>query len=181
MSGPLPRRRAGSHRQAAALATPGAPGPFPPDLQTLLLLPRAGRGRRARAERRARPAGKGEGGRGSGVFSHRVIRKTCLLRCEVPSVLGGLAFPGPCSGLIFRPFSAREARGSEVRRRWRGPCQCPPDPASLGPVLRFGGQSSWCPCVWGRAPRSAGTRRAPSSAQWVHVLPRGFWREKSRR
>lgn len=165
--------------QAAARGTPGAPGSFPPDLQTLLLLPGAGRGRRAKGRRSAGRGwrGRGEGGRGSGVFSHRVIRKTCLFKCEIPSVLDGLALPQPISGLIFRPFS----RGSEVRRRWRKPCQCPRDPTSLGPVLGFVGQNSWRLCVWGRAPRSTGTRRALSSAQWVPVLPRDLWRGKGRR
>lgn len=124
--------------------------------------------------------GEEEGRSGFGRLLPRRHPQDVAFQVRVPLFWTAWLCPEPSSGLIFRRFSAREARGGEVRRQWRGPCQCPRDPTSLGPELGFGGQSSWCLRVWGPAPRSTGTRRVPSSAQWVRVLPRDLRQPEER-
>lgn len=54
--------RAGPPPWPGALGTPGAPGPFPAGIHTLLLLPLAGRGRRAEGGRSAGRGWRGKGG-----------------------------------------------------------------------------------------------------------------------
>lgn len=79
---------------AAALGTPGAPGQFPADLHTLLLLPGARRGRRARGGRSAR---RGRRGRGREVGVRASSPTASSARCGFSSasspVLDGLALP----------------------------------------------------------------------------------------
>lgn len=94
------------------------PGSFPPDLQTLLLLPGTGRGRRARE---GRSSGRGRRGRGRKVeilvpSSMASSARFAFFKCQVPLFGDSLALPRPSSGLIFLRLPGRRgAARSEGR------------------------------------------------------------------
>lgn len=93
-------------------------GPFPPDSHTSVSAPGGKRKKGGgRAESEARPAGKGDEGRGSGAFSRGVSHRVCFLAhfgrpCFPPR-------PAPVSSSAPSTPASWQAGGCEVRGRRR--------------------------------------------------------------
>lgn len=95
---------------AGPLTTPRTPGPVSAFSRTLLLLPRAGKGRKAEGRR---SAGRGLRERGMKVRILEPSPTASAARRAFPVFFGRPCFPRRSSGLTFRPLSPS---GVEVLR-----------------------------------------------------------------